>query len=211
MKTQAENTWHKMPYTTPNLIPQSFSALAGRMQKRNAGEGDPAGNPLPSRGTQPLPMIIDGFHGTVEEVAAVLESLRWHTRDSWGPAAQALETPPEKSMESMKTEGCILLMDVRRHPFGWRHPLTRIETALETSGTLLLILADSGDDLTTGSRICQSDRWRFSGSITADGIGVLVKSVFKAISAGTESPANPGSNLKISNFRVSPPAHAERD
>jgi hypothetical protein len=126
-------------------------------------------------------------------------------------AARTLEPLSGKWGETLQDGGSILLMDVRRHPPGWRQPLTRIETGSESTGTLLLILADPGDDLTSGNRICHSDRWRFSGSITPDRIAVLVKSVFQAFVAWTELPANPSATLKMSSFRTSPPARAEKD
>jgi hypothetical protein len=181
------------------------------MQKGDAQDGEPFGVQYHPRGAQPMPLVIEGFEDEVEAVAAVLSSIQWHILLSPQRPMQTLETLPEKWMGSMEERGCILLMDVRRHPPGWRQPLTRIETGLEMSGTLLLVLAESGDDFTCGDGICHSNRWRFSGSITPDGIGVLVKSVFRAFSAWTEMRVNPSSTPKISSFKASPPAHAERD
>jgi hypothetical protein len=158
-----------------------------------------------------MPLIIEGFLGEVEEVIAVLSSIRWSLLLSPEQAAPTLEPLSGKGREDREDGGCILLMDVRQHPPGWRQPLTRIKTGSESTGPLLLILTDPGDDLTSGNGICQSDRWHFSGSITPDGIGVLIKSVFQAFAAWTEMRVNPSSTPKISSFKASPPAHAERD
>ena len=212
MKSGAENTGRaKMPYSTPRLIPYSASSLAASLRKGNTEDWRPVENRMSSSGTQPPPLIFEGYEGEVGDLVHVLSSIVWRSIRRPEPSAEAPETMLEKHPGPLRSRISILLVDMRQRFSGLRQPLTRMEMDSDSSATLTLILTDSGEDFTSGGEISRTDRWLFRGPITADILGVLINSVFQIWAAAMEMPAKPGSAMRVSSSRASAIACAERE
>jgi hypothetical protein len=83
----------------------------------------------------------------------------------------------------------ILLIDARRHNSGSRQTLTQIETDSPSSCTLAIVLTDPGEDFRTFGAARRPDHWHFAGSITSEGLGVLIPSVFRIGRASRQTPS----------------------
>ncbi len=190
MENGAERKRTKMQYSTPSLIPDSLNGLAARLREKHAETGHPAVNHSLRPGIYPPPLIIDGFSGDVRDLADVLLSLGSHSQlDSEDARAKELETEPDPNRAAPAGGFSILLVDMRLRSER-RQPLTRIEADSDSAGTLTIILTDSGEDFVAGNEIRRTDRWRFSGPITAAGLGVLVASVLQMWTVQAEALAH---------------------
>jgi len=210
VKSPAENVRMKLPYASPNLVRHSLRSFAACVRKEEAQDWHPVENHRPALGTQPAPLIVEGFQGDVADLVAVLSSIGWPSQGISELAGNAIESRSVKSEEQAVDPICILLVDMRRSNPGLRQPLTRIETDSASSGTLVLILTDSGDDFRVGSEIRHTDRWHFRGQITLAGLGVLVESVYKLWITMVASPANSNATLRTSGPKASAVAFRER-
>jgi hypothetical protein len=212
MESRTENTKVKRPYSTPSLVLQSLSGLATGIRKREAEEGQPIEIWLLWPGTQSPLMIVEGFEGDTANLFQVLSSIGWPLQTSAQLAGGGMpEVLREKSQGAVPAEICVLLVDMRRRSSEYHRRLIRIETKSNSSGTITLILTDSGEDFMAGKEIPQTDRWHLSGLITPSGFGVLVKSVIQIWTAQTETPVKPSSSSKISSPTASAIAYAERE
>jgi hypothetical protein len=190
MENGAEGKRTKMQYSTPSLIPDSLNGVAARMREKHAENGHSAGNHLLWPGIYPPPLIIDGFTGDVRDLDDVLLSLGSQSQlDSEDARAKELETESDPNRAAPAGGFSIFLVDMRLRSER-RQPLTRIETDSDIAGTLTIILTDSGEDFVAGNEIRPADRWRFSGPITAAGLGVLVASVLQMWAVQTEALAH---------------------
>jgi len=197
VKSGAENMRRlKMTYSTPRLVPYSPSSLAASVRKRSTEDERPVENRLSPPGTQPPPLIIEGFEGEVGDLVQVLSSNGWRSFRSPESPAEATETTSEKHEGPLKSGVSMLLVDMRRCFLGSRQPLTRMEMDSDSNATLTVILTDSGQDFMSGGELRRTDRWHFRGPIGTDGLGVLINSVFQIWAAPMETPAKPSSTIK---------------
>lgn len=201
----------KMPYSAPRLIPYSPGSLAAGFRKRSTEDERPVENRLTPPGVPPPPLIVEGFEGVMGDLVQVLSSNGWRSFGSPEPLAEAMETMSEKPEGPLKSRIGILLVDMRRRFSGLRQPFTRMEMDSDSTAILTLILTDSGEDFISGGEIRRTDRWHFTGPIVADGLGVLIKSVFQIWSAPMETPAEPSSTMRMSRSSASAVACAERE
>lgn len=211
MKSKPENLSLKMAYSAPDLSRQSSTGLADRIRRRNIEKGHPQDAHFMWDGGQPPPLIIEGFRGEVGDLVEVLSSIDWGSHGGPQSATEAADSLHVPGKRPQKDGICILLVDMRRGESRGRQSLTRIETDSALTGTLALILTESGENLELGSENLRKDRWLFSGSITPVDLGVLIKSVHEIWIAGMEMPANAGSSLKIQATKARAIAHAERN
>jgi hypothetical protein len=204
LKSRAENMRRlRMPYSTPRLIPYSLSGLAAYIGKKSADDGRPVENRLSSIGTQPPPLIIEGFEGGVGDLVQILSSIGWRSQISPEPVTEIPEAIREKRWGAVENGICILLVDMRRRFSGSCQPLTRIGIDSDLSVTLVLILTDSGEDFMAGGEIRRTDRWYFRGPIGPNDLGVLIKSIFQIWAAPVETPAKPSSRTRMSRSSAS--------
>jgi hypothetical protein len=212
MENRAENMKRKRPYSTPSLVLQSLSGLATGIRKREAEDGRPIEIWLLWPGTQSPLMIVEGFEGDTANLFQVLSSIGWPLQSNAQLAGGGMpEILREKSQGTVPAEICLLLVDMRRRCSEYHRRLIRIETKSNSSGTVTLILTDSGEDFIAGREILRTDRWHLSGLITPSGLGVLVKSVIQIWTAQMETPVKPSSTSKMNSPTASAIAYAERE
>jgi hypothetical protein len=208
---RAEDMTSKLPYSTPGVFPYSRSDLANRFRNRDAEKSQPVENRFVGQGIHPPPLLIEGFDGEVRDLVQVLSSIGSSSHSGTGPADERTESVPDRGGAPAEDGICILLVDMRRRNSVSGQPLTRIESDPISNATLVLILADSGQDFMVGSEIRHTDRWHFSGAITPAGIGGLVQSVRNIWTSGIEPPAESSSTVKVSGSGASAVAYAGRE
>ena len=86
----------KMPYSTPRLVPYSLSGLVACVRERSSENGWPVENRPSLPGTQPPPLIIEGFEGEVGDLvqSPVIDwmALVWKPRARRKHRKQCLKT-----------------------------------------------------------------------------------------------------------------------